>query len=60
MIQHHQGALAMVEQLLKAPGGGQEPELFRLVSDIDADQRAEIDVMQQLLSALPTPRSPAP
>lgn len=60
MIQHHEGALVMVDELFRAPRGGQEPELFRLVSDIAADQRGEIDVMQQLLSALPTNRSPTP
>jgi uncharacterized protein (DUF305 family) len=59
MIQHHQGALKMVEELFAAPGGGQEPELFRFASDVDADQRAEIDRMQQMLTTLPTPRSPS-
>ena len=60
MIQHHRGALTMVGTLFDAPGGAQEPELFRFVSDVDADQRGEIDVMQQMLNAIPTPRSPAP
>ena len=60
MIQHHQGALHMVQQLFAAPRGGQEPELFGIASDVDADQRAEIERMQQLLSTLPTPRSPNP
>ena len=60
MIQHHQGALTMVEQLFAAPGGGQEAELFQFASDVDADQRAEIHVMQQMLNSLPTRRSPSP
>jgi uncharacterized protein (DUF305 family) len=50
MIAHHEGALTMAAQLLNAPGA-REPELFRLVNDIDADQRAEIARMQRLLAA---------
>jgi uncharacterized protein (DUF305 family) len=50
MIRHHEGALTMAAQLLNAPGA-REPELFRLVNDIDADQRAEIARMQRLLAA---------
>ncbi|HEU4632059.1 MAG TPA: DUF305 domain-containing protein [Gemmatimonadaceae bacterium] len=60
MIQHHQGALTMVKELFAAPGGGQEPTLFDFAAGVDADQRAEIERMQQMLNALPTPRSPAP
>ena len=59
MIQHHQGALTMVEQLFAAPGGGQEAELFQFATDVDADQRAEIHLMQQMLNSLPTRRSPS-
>ncbi len=50
MIRHHQGALTMVAQLFGTNGAGQEPELFRLASDIDADQRAEIERMRAMLS----------
>jgi len=58
MIRHHQGALTMVAELFATPGSGQEPELFRLASDVDADQRAEIARMEALLasSATPLPR----
>jgi uncharacterized protein (DUF305 family) len=55
MIQHHEGALAMVRQLLAAPGSGQEAQLFTFVSDVDTDQRAEIARMQALLTTLPSP-----
>jgi uncharacterized protein (DUF305 family) len=51
MITHHEGALAMAAQLLTA-GGGRDAELFMLVSDIDADQRAEIARMRKLLDSL--------
>ena len=49
MIKHHEGALTMVHELFASPGGGQEPELFRFASDVDADQRAEIRRMQKML-----------
>jgi uncharacterized protein (DUF305 family) len=48
MIRHHQGALTMVAKLSATPGAAQEPEIFRFASDVDADQRAEIERMQTL------------
>ena len=48
MIPHHEGALTMVTGLLAYEGAGQEPALFQLISDIDADQRAEIARMRAL------------
>lgn len=51
MIRHHQGALTMVSTLLGAPGAAQEPEIFRFVSDVDADQNAEITRMRKMLGA---------
>ena len=59
MIRHHEGALTMVADLLATPGAGQEPELFSLASDIDADQRAEIRRMRALLDALPPRGGPS-
>lgn len=53
MIRHHQGALVMVAELLAIDGAGREPELFRFVSDVDADQRMEIARMRHLLDTLP-------
>lgn len=53
MTRHHRGALEMVRELFQAPGAGQEPDLFRFVTDVDADQRDEILVMERLLHALP-------
>jgi uncharacterized protein (DUF305 family) len=52
MIRHHQGALQMVEELFKTPGAAQDPDLFRFVTDVDADQRDEIYVMQKLLETI--------
>ncbi|MEJ7809260.1 MAG: DUF305 domain-containing protein [Gemmatimonadaceae bacterium] len=59
MIRHHEGALTMVQEMFAAPGGGQEPELYRFASDVDADQRTEIERMQQMLNTPTTPRSPS-
>jgi uncharacterized protein (DUF305 family) len=52
MIQHHEGALAMVAQLFATPGAGQQSQVFAFASDVDADQRAEINRMRALLVAL--------
>jgi uncharacterized protein (DUF305 family) len=51
MIQHHQGALTMVEQLFASPGAGQDVNVFRFASDVTADQTTEIDRMRAMLSA---------
>jgi uncharacterized protein (DUF305 family) len=53
MIQHHQGALTMVDQLFGSVGGGQELYVFRFASDVGADQTTEIDRMRSMLDALP-------
>jgi uncharacterized protein (DUF305 family) len=52
MIRHHDGALVMVKALFATPGAGQEPEIFAFASDVDADQRMEIERMGALLAAL--------
>jgi uncharacterized protein (DUF305 family) len=49
MIKHHEGALVMVKELFAAPGAGQESDIFAFASDVDADQRAEIDRMRSML-----------
>jgi uncharacterized protein (DUF305 family) len=53
MIRHHEGAIAMVRALFASPGAGQESEMYRFASDVDADQRAEIARMRALLGAIP-------
>ncbi|NIP81947.1 MAG: DUF305 domain-containing protein [Gemmatimonadetes bacterium] len=49
MIQHHQGALVMVDELFATHGAGQGDETFRIASGIGADQATEIDRMQRML-----------
>ena len=52
MIQHHQGALAMVKDLFGSPGAGQDETTFKLASDVNADQETEIARMQKMLVTL--------
>jgi uncharacterized protein (DUF305 family) len=49
MIQHHTGALVMVQDLFDTPGAGQDAILFDFATDIDNTQRAEIQIMQNML-----------
>jgi uncharacterized protein (DUF305 family) len=52
MIKHHAGALIMVDELFSNAGAGQDSEIFAFASDVDADQRAEIDRMSIMLKEL--------
>ena len=52
MIKHHAGALTMVQELFATPGAGQDSEIFAFASDVDADQRMEIDRMGAMLGEL--------
>ena len=56
MIKHHGGAIAMVNELFASPGAGQDVEIFAFASDVDADQRMEIDRMGGMLNAIPKER----
>ena len=49
MIQHHTGAITMVNQLFATPGAGQELYVFRFASDVNADQMTEIERMRLML-----------
>lgn len=53
MIQHHEGALTMVNQLFSSHGGAQEEYVFRFASDVSTDQTTEIDRMRSMLAAHP-------
>lgn len=54
MIQHHRGALVMVDELFGA-GGGQEGIIYEFASSVDADQRAEIARMRHMLEQRGSP-----
>ncbi|MBK8467165.1 MAG: DUF305 domain-containing protein [Chloracidobacterium sp.] len=49
MIQHHEGALVMVKELVEKPGTAQDSEVFNFITDVDSGQRAEIRIMQKML-----------
>lgn len=50
MIQHHQGATAMVRELFGTPGAGQDEAVFRFATDVNVDQTTEIARMQRMLA----------
>ena len=52
MIQHHRGAVVMVDELVATAGAAQDAEVFRLASDIHVDQTTEIARMEGMLAAL--------
>ncbi len=49
MIKHHGGALTMVKDLFATPGAGQQSDIFAFASDVEADQKMEIDRMSDML-----------
>ena len=59
MIQHHRGAMAMVETLFNTDGAAQDETVFKFASDVNVDQSTEIARMESMLDALPpTQRNP--
>ncbi|HEV8447286.1 MAG TPA: DUF305 domain-containing protein [Gemmatimonadaceae bacterium] len=58
MIQHHQGAVSMVDDLLKHDGAAQDELVFKLTNDIHVDQTTEIARMRRMLTQIVTGDSP--
>ena len=52
MIMHHKGAVTMVLDLFATDGAAQDNFVFKLASDIQADQGSEIERMELMLEAL--------
>jgi uncharacterized protein (DUF305 family) len=52
MIQHHQGAIKMVQQLFATPGAAQDEAVFKFANNVTVDQSTEIHRMQQMLLAV--------
>jgi uncharacterized protein (DUF305 family) len=52
MIQHHRGALSMVDRLFATPGAAREEATFKLANDVSADQSSEIARMERMLAGL--------
>lgn len=53
MIQHHRGAVTMVDELFGSQGATQDEPVFKIASGVYADQTTEIERMQKMLDALP-------
>ena len=52
MIKHHEGALTMVDELFNSFGALQDDDVYKLASDIHADQTIEIERMRKMLSGV--------
>jgi len=52
MIQHHKGALAMVDKLLAVPGAAENGPVYRFATDVHVDQTTEINRMNLMLADL--------
>ena len=52
MIKHHEGALAMVNELFATKGAAQDSDIYAFASDVNADQRMEIARMSAMLKEL--------
>ena len=50
MIRHHEGAIKMVDDLFASYGALQDDDVYKLVSDMYADQSIEIERMQKMLA----------
>jgi uncharacterized protein (DUF305 family) len=55
MIQHHRGAVTMVDELFATDGAAQDEAAFKLASDIHVDQLTEIARMERMLAAISEP-----
>jgi uncharacterized protein (DUF305 family) len=53
MIQHHKGAVSMVDQLFGTKGAAREETVFKFANDVSVDQTTEVARMQRMLAALP-------
>ena len=53
MIQHHEGALQMVRDLLATAGAAQDVDVSVFANDVVSVQTAEIGAMRRMLSELP-------
>jgi uncharacterized protein (DUF305 family) len=53
MIQHHEGAISMVHDLMASPRAAQEVDISVLANDVENTQLAEIELMWQMLAEIP-------
>jgi uncharacterized protein (DUF305 family) len=55
MIQHHRGAITMVDALMSAKSSANDDNVFKFVSDVVADQSTEIARMELMLKSRTKP-----
>lgn len=53
MVQHHAGALKMVDDLFNTPAAGQEVDVNVFANDVVTNQTVEIGIMRKLYAQLP-------
>jgi len=51
MIQHHRGAVSMVQDLFGTYGAAQDEVIFKFANDVNVDQTTEIARMEKMLNA---------
>ena len=56
MIQHHRGAVSMVQKLFATPGAARDETVFKFANDVSVDQRTEVARMERMLTGL-TPKA---
>jgi uncharacterized protein (DUF305 family) len=59
MIQHHNGAIVMVNELLGSIGAAQDQTVFKLASEVNVDQSTEVARMSKMLADLIFVRPPS-
>ncbi len=53
MIRHHSGAVTMVETLFATDGAALDGQVFKFASDVQVDQRTEVQRMRTMLATMP-------
>jgi uncharacterized protein (DUF305 family) len=53
MIAHHEGAIAMSQDLFRSPAGGQDGVIYQFAAHVETDQRVEIDRMRGMFPHRP-------
>lgn len=59
MVLHHDGAIQMIDKLLKRPGSVYDPTLYQFVNDVNNEQKAEINRMTAIARQLAEDPRPA-
>lgn len=60
MIEHHRGAVTMVQKLFASYGAGQDETIYKFAGDVEVDQSTEIRRMLTMLLDMGAPPPPPP